>query len=517
MKKLIQLLSITILLSINKMFAQSPPLPSNYSNTTVVSGLAYPADFDVSNDGRYFITLKGGNTSGACANGKIFVYSAAGTLIGTFYDLTDSVNCDFERGLLGIALDPDFDNNHYVYAYYVHKFTYGVIPNQVTKNASRIMRFTENNNVGTNPTIILNISVDGLLNVNGNAISVAGNHFGGILRFRPSQPDKIYLQLGDLAYNQGNATLNMANKLNYPFGKILRINSDGTIPTDNPFYDDGNPATGNDDRIWTYGNRNMFGMCFNEVTDSMYSSENGWNAWDEFNIVHKGGNYGWATCEGNFMNSSSTTPCNLTGDVRPIATWSNPPGLTGCLFYTHSLMPEFQNHILVADNDNGKVYDLTMGNAPAYDIVTSNTTFADLTATGGLTALKVATDGCILAMKGGYTTTGAIYRICPVGMSVNPNSKAENIIGQTYPNPSNGITNVDFSLAQTADVLIELFDITGRKIQQVINQQNVSEGKHTVSIGENKNLKAGTYFYTVTVSQKGKTVYTQTKKMIVSN
>lgn len=480
-------------------------LPSTYFQQTIVSGLQYPVDFDWTPDGRYLVTLKGGNTAGACANGKIQCFDAAGALIGTFYDLTDSVNCDFERGLLGIAVDPNFTTNHYVYVYYVHKW--------LTANSCRILRFTEVSNVGTNPTIILDI------NVNSSALGFtpAGNHFGGMIRFRPSQPDKIYLQLGDLAYNQSGASaaLNMGDKLNKPFGKILRINSDGTIPTDNPFYDDGNPATGNDDRIWTYGNRNGMGITFNPVTDSMYFSENGLNTWDEYNVAHKGGNYGWNTCEGNYLNSSTTSPCTLTGDVRPIATWGAPlGGITGTVYYTGSVMPEFNNHILVADNDYGRIYDLTLGNAPNYDIVTSNVLFADITTSGGLTTLREGSDGCLYAMKGGYTTAGTVYRICHVGTGVDAATKFTNGIGQNYPNPATGETQIDYTVNAVSDVNLTLYDVTGRKVKVLVNEQQ-DAGKHTVSFDGLEKYAAGTYFYQIEVKQNQKSVYKETKRLTI--
>ncbi len=506
MKKI--LLAFAVLFTITaslKLHAQA--LPAMYTQTNIVTGLQYPTDWDWTADGRYFINQKGGNAAGSCANGKILVYSSAGVLLSTFYDLTDSVNCDFERGLLGIAIDPDFANNHYVYVYYVHKW--------LTANSCRILRFTENANVGTNPTIIMDISVNGLTNVNGQAIAIAGNHFGGIIRFRPSQPDKIYVQIGDLAYNQTVPATNMANKLNYPFGKILRINKNGTIPTDNPYYDDGNPAVGNDDRIWTYGNRNMFGMCFSPVTDTMYSSENGLNTWDEFNVIHKGGNYGWATCEGNFMNGSTTTACNLTGDIRPIATWSNPPAVTGCLYYSGSIMSEFDNHILVGDNDNGKIYNLTMGNAPAYDVVTSNVTFADVT-TGGLTSMKQGADGCIYAMKGGYTVAGTIFKICHTsGVGIATNDAIENTMGQNYPNPTNGKTQIDFSISQTASVNIDLYDVTGRKIKTIYSSSEVTAGNHTVELADISAFNSGSYFYKMEAKQNNKVIFTETKRMLL--
>jgi glucose/arabinose dehydrogenase len=270
MKKI--LLTIFSVLSIAGLHSQT--LPATYTKTAVVTGLQYPSDFDWLPDGRFIVTQKGG-VNATASNATIKIFKSDGSAIGTFYDLTDSVNSNGEHGLHGIVTDPDFNTNHYVYAYYTY------INKAKTVKAMRVVRFTEASNVGTNPTLILNHVYT----------SSSPYHIGGIIGFRPKEPKKLYIEIGELAYEQGNPTLNYANKLTNPYGKILRINTDGTIPTDNPFYDDGKPGTGNDDRIWSYGHRNNFGMCFNPVTDSMYVSENGWNTWDEFNIIHKGRNY----------------------------------------------------------------------------------------------------------------------------------------------------------------------------------------------------------------------------------
>src|ERR1041385_7787954 len=110
MKKLLHFITASILLC-SGLRAQT------YTETTIIQGLDSPVAFDVAPDGRYFITLKGG-WSLPTTNAKIVVYDAAGTLIGTFYDLSDSVDCDFERGLLGITLAPDFSTSHNLYVYY---------------------------------------------------------------------------------------------------------------------------------------------------------------------------------------------------------------------------------------------------------------------------------------------------------------------------------------------------------------------------------------------------------------
>ena len=203
MKKI--LLSIFAGLSIGYT-VDAQTLPTNYTQTTIVSGIRYPVAFDWLPDGRYLVTQKGDNAFPA-ANAFIKIYSAAGASLGNFYDLTSVVDSDFERGLLGIAVDPDFTNNHYVYAYYTYRNT------AQTDFRIRIVRFTENANVGTNPTLIFDHQY-------ATSNVYAGNHFGGIIKFRPSEPTKLYVEIGDLAQGQtlaNDTSTNYARKRNNPY------------------------------------------------------------------------------------------------------------------------------------------------------------------------------------------------------------------------------------------------------------------------------------------------------------
>jgi glucose/arabinose dehydrogenase len=481
----------------------SQTIPAGFVKTNVITGLQYPVHFDVSADQRYFITQKGGNASSSCANGKILVYSNSGSLLSTFYNLTDSVQCDFERGLLGLALDPNFESNHYVYAYYNHRYN--------GDERIRVVRFTESNNIGINPTIILDIDVPN---------NIPGNHVGGIIEFKPNDATKLFVSIGDLAKGQSlsaDTSTNYADTKNTPYGKILRINSDGSIPTDNPFYDDGNVASGNDDRIWSYGHRNIFGLCFNPNNGSLYASENGYNKWDEVDFITPGKNYGWITCEGNYRYNSTTIACNFPYLTNPIAEFGTPlPSITGCLFYSSDVIPSLTNHLLVADNDYGRIYNLTLGNAPTYDVVSSNVQWADLTGSneGGLTTLKQGPEGCIYAMNGGYTTNGKIYKICPANLSLEENKFITNELGQNYPNPSSGNSMIDITIAKTSDVSITIYDETGRIINCIYSQTTLA-GSHTIPLNFPKNIKSGTYFYTMEVKQNNATVYSATKRMLI--
>ena len=419
------------------MRAQTPA----FTQSTIVSGLTYPVAFDIAPDGRFFVTQKGGNAAGSCANALIKVFDQNGTSLGNFYNLTDSIQCDFERGLLGICFDPNFTTNHFVYVYYNHLWN--------ADERIRVIRFTESNNVGTNPQIILDIDVSN---------TIAGNHVGGNIHMHASEPDKLYVTIGDIAVQANGQTLTD------PYGNFLRINTDGSIPTDNPYYDDGNPATGNDDRIWSYGHRNPFDFTFSPINDSLYSSENGLNTWDEVNMIHKGKNYGWNTCEGFFNQGSTSVNCSLQGSELPIEDWGSPlPAITGILHYSGTAFSTLTNHLLVADNDYGRIYDVTLGNAPAYDQFIARVQWADFTTAGGLTTLKQGSDECIYAMKGGYTTAGAIYRICPLGMQiVEPVSDLNGIT--VFPNPAKDLIEINFVLGNAANVSAIFYDISGREI-----------------------------------------------------
>lgn len=465
-----------------------------YTQTTIVTGMGYPVAFDFLPDGRIYTTWKGDfGIPASPGTAVVKAYTSTGSLIGTFYDLSDSVNSDFERGLLGITVDPDFTNNHYIYVYYNHIYS--------NSERIRIVRFTENNNVGTQPTVIFDMDI--------TSYNIAGNHVGGNLHFRPTDPTHIYFTIGDLAYQQtGNG--NYAQMLDKPFGKTLRIGRDpvpagynvhgvGTmgcnVPSDNPYYDDGNPLTGNCDIIWTYGHRNPFDFCFSPVSDTMYCSENGLNTWDEINVIHRGANYGWNTCEGNFLNSSTVNPCNLAGAVAPLEDWGSPlPALTGILYYSSQVMPEFDNHLLVADNDYGRVYDITLGNAPAYDQFVSRVQWMDMTSTGGLTTLKQGTDGCVWAMKGGYTTNGQIYRVCPQGLGTEDFINPYFSLQQNAPNPFSTTTTLKYTMKQNSQVKIVLYDIFGREVAVLADQQE-SQGEHQLLIDAKQlNLAPGNYF-----------------------
>jgi hypothetical protein len=155
-------------------------------------------------------------------------------------------------------------------------------------------------------------------------------------------------------------------------------------------------------------------------------------------------------------------------------------------------MPEFDNHLLVADNDNGRIYDLTLGNAPAYDTMLSRVQWQDLA--GGLTTLKQGAEGCIYAMKGGYTTSGLIYRICPQGLGTEDFQNPYFSLDQNQPNPFSTTTTLNYNMKQNSNVKIVLYDMFGREVA-VLADGLQAAGNHTLEINAQElNLAPGNYF-----------------------
>jgi glucose/arabinose dehydrogenase len=461
MKKLFTIIALFIGLS---------SVNAQYTTTNIITGLDYPVALDIAPDDRMFLTLKGGGNDPA-ANAKVEVYNGNGTLQAILWDFTDSAEIYFERGVLGVELDPDFNTNHYVYVFYNHK---------ITTSRIRVVRFTESNGVGSNPTIIFDLADP----------YTAGNHTGGNIHFGPD--GKLYISIGDRA-----TTSNSQDITNNPFGKFLRLNADGTIPTDNPFYDDGNPAVGNDDRIWSYGHRNAFDFTFSSLNDSMYSAENGWNTWDEVNIIHKGGNYGWPTCEGFYNYNSTTTLCSMSSSVLPMEDWAGPPAVTGIVLYDHTLMPEFSNHLLVVDYNNGNITDFTLNALPASDVVTSTASVSSTST--ALIDITVGNEGCLYLVDGGYTTNGRVRRMCPTGMEINERSEMKFSI---YPNPSKGVFTINVN-ADLVGATLKMTDLSGR----MVYSQNLFALTNSFDFDQNV---AGVYM--IEISKDGKS---STQKIII--
>ncbi len=275
-------------------------------------------------DGRLFVSEK---------NGSLRVVKNGHLLAEPFMRI--AVDTRSERGLMGVAFDPHFASNGYVYAFYT-----------TSASKNRVSRFTAS---AANPDLVAPNSERVLLD---NIPSDAANHNGGAVHF--GRDGKLYIAVGDSGFPQNSQNLgNLA-------GKMLRINADGSVPADNPFVG----QSGRRPEIWAYGLRNPYTFAFKSGTSTLFINDVGNNTWEEINSGSAGANYGWPTCEG---------ACNRSGFVDPTYAYRHVSGsgssITGGVFYDgHSFPADISDDYFFADYVGGfiKRYDPSTGQVSGF-------------------------------------------------------------------------------------------------------------------------------------------------------
>ena len=324
----------------------------------VTPGLTVPVAMAVVPDGRMFVNEQ--------LSGRVrVVNTATWQLQADFCNV--SVSAIGEMGLLGIAIDPDFSSNHYVYLYYTVDSPY----------RNRVVRYTDTSGVCTNPTIIV------------DNIPASGIHNGGIIHFGPDR--NLYIMTGDAAQ------ASLAQDLTYLGGKMLRVKADGTAAVGNPFI--GNPSfPGADPRIYSFGHRNSFGFTFHPSTGHLWQTENGPDKNDEVNRIVAGGNYGWPTVQGIANNPLF---------IDPIVAFTPPFAPTNIVVVNSPHYPtSFQGNLIFGDFVQGKlrrlILDATLTHLGA-------TPIESFTGNGEpIIGLVNGPDGFLYA-----SSTTSIYRVVP--------------------------------------------------------------------------------------------------------
>ena len=264
----------------------------------VASGLEIPWSITFSSNGHLYFTERPGRVNVIRA-GEVHI----------LLSLEVAARPGREGGLLGIELDPNFTSNKYLYIYY----TYG----EGSQRWNRVSRYTETGDKLTDEIIIL------------DNIPAGDNHNGGRIKFGPDE--KLYVTTGETFRGE------LAQDLDNLGGKILRMNSDGSIPNDNPF-----PGS----LIYTYGNRNPQGLTWHPETGELYSTEHGPSgenlqfAHDEINLIQPGNNYGWPYIVEDGDDNRYVDPIYHTGTT----TWA-PSGAT---FYSGNRYPQWKNKLFIA-------------------------------------------------------------------------------------------------------------------------------------------------------------------------
>ncbi|HEX5749168.1 MAG TPA: PQQ-dependent sugar dehydrogenase [Archangium sp.] len=287
---------------------EAAAVPTRFTDTLVTDGLDAATSMAIAPDGRLFVCEQ---------EGRLRLIQDGRLLSAPF--LTVDTDDSGERGLLGVALDPDFPRQPYVYVYYT------ALTPQVH---NRVSRFTANGNqaVPGSEAILFELPPLG-----------ANNHNGGALHFGPG--GKLYVAVGD------NTRSEQAPRLDSLLGKVLRLEKDGTLPTDNPFY---SRTPGSFRAIWALGLRNPYSLAVQPGTGRIFINDVGATRWEELNEGIAGANYGWPDTEGPTTDARYRAPlfayphgsgtgagCAITAGVfyNP-AQRQFPPEYTGRYFFS---------------------------------------------------------------------------------------------------------------------------------------------------------------------------------------
>ena len=228
------------------------------------------------------------------------------------------------QGLLGITLDPNFSTNHFVYVYYTSQDT------KTGNIFNRVLRLTDLDGKATQERVLLDKI----------PASPEGEYAGGALGF--GLDDKLYITSGhanfyDLPQNKSSL-----------LGKVLRVNRDGTIPSDNPF-----PNS----PVYTLGHRNIFGLAFDKNGTGVIT-ENGEAHYDEINVLKKGGNYGFS----NTQPPSRSPLLDNSYSVKPVRTYWVTVAPTQAIFYYDDKFELLKNKFLFGSYNQGSIYVLGLNN-----------------------------------------------------------------------------------------------------------------------------------------------------------
>jgi glucose/arabinose dehydrogenase len=345
--------------------ARGEALVPGFTDTLFADGISSPTAMAFAPDGRLFVAQK---------TGELRVIRQDGTLLAQPF-LKVRPDTRGERGLLGVAFDPEFATNGYVYVYYTAKRP---------SVHNRVARFTAD---PTNPDVAQDGNQRHIFDL--NALR-SQNHNGGAIHF--GTDGKLYVAAGE------NREPENSQSLKNVLGKILRINKNGSIPRDNPYY---RKTTGRNKAIWARGFRNPFTFGVNTDTGTIFVNDVGSNKREEINRLVKGDNYGWPRYEGKENDPRFRDPIYAYPHTGP----DNSSGcaITGAAFYapdTDTFGQGYAGDYFFGDLCNGWIHK--------YDPASGDVTSFAQTPMYGLVDIQVGQDGNLYYL---HRNTNSVRRI----------------------------------------------------------------------------------------------------------
>lgn len=291
---------------------EEKPLPDVDLKSRVLStGLSHIWEMVYGPDQQLWVTERSGRIS------RVNPQTGAVTLLLNVPDVVSTG----EGGLLGMAINPQFATNPWVFVVYNY--------NSGSVYREKVVRYTYSGGTLNTPLTLLDM------------IPASSIHNGSRLLVTPDQ--KLLITTGD-----ASAADNAQNTASLS-GKILRVNLDGTIPSDNPIANN---------RLWSFGHRNPQGLV--QVGDKLYASEHGPNNDDEINLILKGRNYGWPNVEGFCDKPSEQSFCSTNNVAEPLKVWTPTIATAGLTYYNSDFIPQFKNSLLLVSLKGSKFTQLKL-------------------------------------------------------------------------------------------------------------------------------------------------------------
>jgi len=316
--------------------AALPAGAADYVLTDVATKLDHPWSLAFLPDGDFLVTERPGRLSRISGDRRVEIAGTPAPYVAG------------QGGYFDIVLDPEFTTNSLVYLSYA----------EGTKRANRtaVMRARLEDDRFSAAEVILRVEPD----------KNTAHHYGGRMAFLP---DGTLL----VTTGEGFTFRNQAQDLDSQFGKVLRINPDGSIPPDNPFADRGGPAA----KVWTYGHRNPQGLAVDPATGTVWLHEHGPRGGDEVNRIRPGLNYGWpAITYGVDYSGASISPfTEYPGMEQPVTYWDPSIAPSGLAVYRGDAFPAWRGSLFVGALKDRDVRRLVVEDGR---VVTEETLFESL-------------------------------------------------------------------------------------------------------------------------------------------
>ena len=315
---------IALLLSLCLTSILGPSFAKDYAIQTVAQDLNFPWSVAFLPNGDYLVTLRPGELRRISSQGQV----------GDAIANTPNTYFAGQGGYFDVLLDRDFPQNKLIYLAFAH--------GTPESNATRVIKAKLNNDALENVTPIFTAT-----------LKDTPVHYGG--RMALLGDNTLALTVGD-GFEYREAAQDKFSQM----GKVIRINTDGSVPDDNPFAD----GSLGDPKVLAYGLRNPQGLAFDQGSNTLFLNEHGPQGGDEVNIIKSGANYGWpVTTYGINYSGAKVSPfTTLPGIEEPIKYWTPSIAVSGMTIYAGYAFPQWQGDLLVGALVNKEVRRLTLKN-----------------------------------------------------------------------------------------------------------------------------------------------------------